>query len=158
MQRRWLTGLVCIFGAGGVPAANLLDVYTRALDPHPLWHQASFNRLATHESKTQAVLGLLPLDVSANKNFIGVGSVQIKTPAYLGATLSLNVFNWDNWVALKSADAQVAQAEANYQAAAQSLIQRVSQQYFAVLAAQDTLTAQQSALQSVQTQLDQAEQ
>jgi outer membrane protein len=158
MQRRWLTGLVCIFGAGGVPAANLLDVYTRALDTDPLWHQANFNRLATHESKTQAVLGLLPLDVSANKNFIGVGSVQIKTPAYLGATLSLNVFNWDNWVALKSADAQVAQAEANYQAAAQSLIQRVSQQYFAVLAAQDTLTAQQSALQSVQTQLDQAEQ
>ena len=158
MQRRWLTGLVCLFGVGGVPAASLLDVYTRALDTDPLWHQASFNRLATHESKTQAVLGLLPLDVSANKNFIGVGSVQLKTPAYLGATLSLNVFNWDNWVALKSADAQVAQAEANYQAAAQSLIQRVSQQYFAVLAAQDTLTAQQSALQSVQTQLDQAEQ
>jgi len=158
MQRRWLTGLVCLLGVGGVPAASLLDVYTRALDTDPLWHQASFNRLATHESKTQAVLGLLPLDVSANKNFIGIGSVQLKTPAYLGATLSLNVFNWDNWVALKSADAQVAQAEANYQAAAQSLIQRVSQQYFAVLAAQDTLTAQQSALQSVQTQLDQAEQ
>jgi outer membrane protein len=158
MQRRWLTALVCIFGASGVPAANLLDVYTRALDSDPLWHQANFNRLATHENKTQAVLGLLPLDISANKNFIGIGSVQLKTPAYLGATLSLNVFNWDNWVALKSADAQVAQAEANYQAAAQSLIQRVSQQYFAVLAAQDTLTAQQSALQSVQTQLDQAEQ
>jgi outer membrane protein len=101
---------------------------------------------------------LLPLDVSANKNFIGIGSTQIKTPAYLGASLSLNVFNWDNWVALKAADATVAQAEANYQAAAQSLIQRVSQQYFAVLAAQDTLTAEQSALQSVQTQLDQAEQ
>jgi outer membrane protein len=158
MQRSWLIGLVGICAATGAVAANLLDVYNRALDTDPLWHQAGFNRLATHENKTQAVLNLLPLDVTANKNFVGVGSVPIKTPAYLGATLSLNVFNWDNWVALKAADATIAQAEANYQAAAQSLIQRVSQQYFAVLAAQDTLTAEQSALESVQTQLDQAEQ
>jgi outer membrane protein len=158
MQRSWLIGLLCICAAASAPAASLLDVYNRALDTDPLWHQASFSRLATHESKTQAVLNLLPLDITANKNFVGVGSVPIKTPAYLGATLSLNIFNWDNWVALKAADATVAQAEANYQAAAQNLIQRVSQQYFAVLAAQDTLTAEQSALQSVQTQLDQAEQ
>jgi outer membrane protein len=158
MQRCWLIVLVCIGAANSAPATNLLDVYNRALDTDPLWHQASFNRLATHETKTQAVLNLLPLDVTANKNFVGIGSVPIKTPAYLGARLSLNVFNWDNWVALKAADATVAQAEANYQAAAQSLIQRVSQQYFAVLAAQDTLSAQQSALESVQTQLDQAEQ
>jgi outer membrane protein len=158
MQRSLLIGLVCIGAAASVQPANLLDVYNRALDTDPLWHQAGFNRLATHENKTQAVLNLLPLDVTANKNFVGVGSVPIKTPAYLGASLSLNVFNWDSWVALKAADATVAQAEANYQAAAQSLIQRVSQQYFAVLAAQDTLSAEQSALESVQTQLDQAEQ
>jgi outer membrane protein len=144
--------------SGHVAAVNLLDVYNRALDTDPLWHQASATRLATRETKTQAVLGLVPLDISANKNFIGIGSTQIKTPAYLGAGLSINLFNWDNWVALKAADATVAQAEANYQSAAQSLVQRVSQQYFAVLAAQDTLTADQSALQSVQTQLDQAEQ
>jgi outer membrane protein len=144
--------------AGGASAASLLDVYQRALDTDPLWHQAQFNRLAVHETKTQAVLNLLPLDVTANKNFLGIGSTQIKTPAFLNASLTFNVFSWDNWVALKAADASVAQAEANYQAAAQSLIQRVSQQYFAVLAAQDTLTAQQSALESVQQQLDQAEQ
>ena len=139
-------------------AVDLLDVYGRALAADPLWQQATASRLATHETKTQAVLNLLPLDVSANKNWIGVGSVQLKTPAFLGASLSVNLFNWDNWIALKAADATVAQAEANYQAAAQSLIQRVAQQYFAVLAAQDTLTAEQSAFESVQIQLDQAEQ
>jgi outer membrane protein len=158
MQRSSLVGLLYICVAANAPAASLLDVYNRALDTDPLWHQAGFNRLATHEDKTQAVLNLLPLDVTANKNFVAVGSVPIKTPAYLAASLSLNLFNWDSWVALKAADATVAQAEANYQAAAQSLIQRVSQQYFAVLAAQDTLSAEQSALESVQTQLDQAEQ
>ncbi|MGH8231401.1 MAG: TolC family outer membrane protein [Steroidobacteraceae bacterium] len=158
MKVRCLLGIAGVMVSGHAAAVNLLDVYNRALDTDPLWHQASATRLATHETKTQAVLGLVPLDISANKNFIGIGSTQIKTPAYLGAGLSINLFNWDNWVALKAADASVAQAEANYQAAAQSLVQRVSQQYFAVLAAQDTLTAEQSALQSVQTQLDQAEQ
>jgi outer membrane protein len=158
MRCPWLFAVLCVCAAGRAAAVDLLDVYGRALDTDPLWHQATANRLATHETKTQAVLNLLPLDVSANKNFIGIGSVQVKTPVFLAAGLSVNLFNWDNWVALKAADATVAQAEANYQAAAQSLIQRVSQQYFAVLAAQDTLTAEQSALESVQTQLDQAEQ
>jgi len=110
------------------------------------------------ETRTQALINLLPLDVTANKNFIGIGGDTIRTPAFAAANLSINLFSWDNWVALKAADATVAQGEANYQVAAQSLIQRVSQQYFAVLAAQDTLAAQQSALRSVQTQLDQAQQ
>ena len=122
MKRVRLFAVLCLGMTGTAAAASLLDVYNRALDTDPLWHQATATRLASRESKTQAVLGLLPLDVSANKNFIGIGSTQIKTPAYLGASLSLNVFNWDNWVALKAADATVAQAEANYQAAAQSLI------------------------------------
>lgn len=154
----WLLAVLGTGAGSSAAAVDLLAVYQRALDTDPLWHQAVAVRLANHETKTQAVLGLLPLDVSANKNFIGIGSEQIKTPAYAGASLSVNLFNWDSWVALKAADATVAQAEANYQAAAQSLIQRVSQQYFAVLAAQDTLTAEQSALESVQEQLDQAEQ
>ncbi|HEX2790871.1 MAG TPA: TolC family protein [Steroidobacteraceae bacterium] len=158
MTRRWLFAILCAGAMSSAAAADLLAVYQRALDTDPLWQQATATRLAIHETKTQAVLGLLPLDISANKNFVGIGSVQIKTPAYLAAGLSVNLFNWDNWVALKAADATVAQSEANYQAAAQSLIQRVSQQFFAVLAAQDTLTAEQSAYESVQTQLDQAEQ
>src|ERR1700676_5108591 len=158
MQRCRGFGVPCICATASASAVNLLDVYNRALDTDPLWHQATATRLATYETKTQAVLTLLPFDVTPNKNFVAMGSVQIKPPAFLAASLSVNAFNWDNWVALKSADATVAQAEANYQTAAQSLIQRVSQQYFAVLAAQDTLSAQQSALQSVQRQLDQAEQ
>ncbi|HEY4975309.1 MAG TPA: TolC family protein, partial [Steroidobacteraceae bacterium] len=51
----------------------------------------------------------------------------------------------------------VAQGEANYLAAREDLITRVATQYFAVLAAKDTLAAQASALQSVTRQLEQAE-
>jgi len=158
MTHSWLIALLCFVVGGNAAAANLLDVYTRALDADPLWQQAGYTRLANRENRTQALLNLLPMDVTANKNFIGVGGNDIRTPAFAAASLSVNLFSWDSWVALKSADATVGQAEANYQAAAQSLMQRVSQQYFAVLAAQDTLAATQSALLSVQTQLDQAEQ
>ena len=71
--------------------------------------------------------------------------------------LKQNLFNWGNWEALKRADSQVAQAEADYQAAQQDLMERVSQRYFDVLGAQDDLEAQQVALISITRQLEQAE-
>jgi outer membrane protein len=71
--------------------------------------------------------------------------------------LKQNLFRWENWEALKRADSQVAQAEADYQAAQQDLMARVAQRYFDVLGAQDDVEAQQVALISVNRQLDQAE-
>jgi outer membrane protein len=154
----WLLVVVCGFVSCNAAAVDLLEVYSRAMQSDPLWQQATYTRLAVRETRTQALIGLLPIDVTANKNFIGIGGHEVRTPAFAAANLSVNLFSWDNWVALKAADATVAQGEANYEVASQSLIQRVSQQYFAVLSAQDTLAADQSALQSVQTQLDQAQQ
>ena len=100
-------------------------------------------------------------EVQANgQNFIESfpfnGRVDTTTHKY-GVDLSQNLFNWDNWVALKRADAQVAQAEADYQAAQQDLISRVAQRYFDVLAAKDDLEAQRANLESVNRQLEQAE-
>jgi outer membrane protein len=71
--------------------------------------------------------------------------------------LKQSLFRWENWESLKRADSQVAQAEADYQAAQQDLMERVAQRYFDVLGAQDDLEAQQVALISVNRQLDQAE-
>lgn len=158
MKCTWKLAVLWACASGNAAAVDLLDVYDRALDADPLWRQAVSTHLATRETRTQALLNLLPVDVSTNKDWAAVGSTGLNTPGYTGMNLSVNLFSWNSWIALKAADATVAQAEANYQAAAQNLIQRVAQQYFAVLSAQDTLTAQQSALQSVQTQLDQAEQ
>jgi len=149
--------LLCACMSGNAAAVNLLDVYNDSLTSDPLFQQAASTQLAIRETKTQALINLLPIDVSVNKAWGAVGSTNLNTVAYAGLNLSVNLFSWDSWVALKSADATVAQGEANYRAAAQSLIQRVTQQYFSVLAAQDTLSAEQSALQSVQRQLDQAD-
>jgi outer membrane protein len=153
-----LVGALCLGLSGAVHATDLLQAYERALQVDPQWRQAISTHLAARETKTQALINLLPIDISANKEWVGLGSRPLTIPAYAAVNLTVNLFSWNNWIALKAADATVAQAEANYQAAAQSLVQRVAIQYFAVLNAQEVLTAQQVALDSVQQQLDQSEQ
>jgi len=73
------------------------------------------------------------------------------------AQLTQTLFRWDQWQQLKQADSRVALAEANYRAAQQDLMVRVSQRYFDVLAADDTLGAAQATLEAVNRQLEQAE-
>jgi outer membrane protein len=84
------------------------------------------------------------------------GTVDTTTHKYT-VDLKQNIFRWENWVALQRADSQVAQAEADYQAAQQDLMERVAQAYFDVLGAQDDVAAQEVALTSVTRQLEQAE-
>jgi outer membrane protein len=73
------------------------------------------------------------------------------------AQLTQTLFRWDQWQRLKQADVQVALAEANYRAAQQDLALRVSQRYFDVLAAEDTLSAAEATLEAVNRQQEQAE-
>src|ERR1700678_2003887 len=180
MKSSFLVLAGCLI-ASVAPAADLLAVYQRALQNDPQLKEAEATRLASLESKPQAIAALLPQisgsgtisqekdkgqsnqteTVQANgesftEAFPFNGRVNTTTHKY-GVDLSQNLFNWDNWVALKRADAQVAQAEADYQAAQQDLIARVAQRYFDVLAAEDDLDAQRANLESVNRQLEQAE-
>jgi outer membrane protein len=153
----WMFVVVASLAAAAAHGTDLMQVYLRSRVSDPLLQQAVSTRLAIRETKTQALINLLPLDVSANKSWAGVGDKTITSKSTVNLGLQVSLFSWDSWTALKAADATVAQAEANYQAAEQNLVQRVTTQYFAVLAAQDALVTQQSALASVQIQLDQAE-
>src|SRR5580698_2599552 len=181
-MKRLLTFIAICVSASPAPAADLLAVYQRALQNDPQLREAEATRLAALEAKPQALSALLPQlsgsgvvtrekdtgssntteSVSAPgqptllESFPFDGRVDTTTHRY-GVDLKQNVFRWENWVALQRADAQVAQAEADYQAAQQDLMERVAQRYFDVLAAQDDLEAQQLALTSIQRQLDQAE-
>ncbi|HEX4240692.1 MAG TPA: TolC family outer membrane protein [Steroidobacteraceae bacterium] len=183
-MKRLLTATALILGliGGAARAADLLAVYQRALQNDPQLKEAEATRLAALESKPQALSALLPQlsatgiisrerDTGQNnttetvsapgtptqlETFPFDGRVDTTTHRY-GLDLKQNIFRWENWVALKRADSQVAQAEADYQAAQQDLMQRVAQAYFDVLSAQDDLEAQQVALVSIQHQLDQAE-
>lgn len=162
---------------------DLVAVYQRALQNDPQLKEAEANRLAALEAKPQAVAALLPQlsaagavskerdtgssnTVQSVTGLPGGGSVvesfpfdgrTATTTHRYGVDLKQNLFRWENWVALQRANAQLAQAEADYQAAQQDLIARVSQRYFDVLGAQDDLEAQQAALASINRQLEQAE-
>ncbi len=181
-MKRLLTLFVLCMSAAGASAADLLAVYQRALQNDPQLREAEATRLAALEAKPQALAALLP-QLAGNgvvtrerdsgpstitqplssppgpvilQTYPFDGQVTTTTHRY-GIDLKQNLFRWENWVALQRADAQVAQAEADYQAAQQDLIERVAQRYFDVLAAQDDLEAQQVALTSIKRQLEQAE-
>src|SRR5262252_1805696 len=166
------------------PAKDLIGVFEDALHNDPVIRQADANRLAARESKPQALAALLPqlngtagitrdhssgfqsqiFEVANTNNPNGPPQLVVartgdqidNTIQQWALNLRQNVFSWSNWMALKAASHEVAQAEANYAAAEQQLILRVSQAYFAVLTAYDTLQADQTALEAISRQLDQA--
>ena len=166
--------LACLLAAvaGTAQPKDLVGVFEDALKSDPVIRQADANRLAARESRPQAWSALLPqLNGTAGVNrdhndgtqpfFFSSGIFPLNvgvstTTRTWGLNLRQNVFSWSNWMTLKAASAQVAQAEATYQAAEQQLILRVAQAYFNVLTADDTLEADQAALEAISRQLDQA--
>lgn len=177
MHRRIVWTLGLIFSIHAAQAEDLLNVYQRALNNDPQIREADANRRATRESKPQALAALLPQvsgsaaydkdnnDGTSTSTFVLNGVLTPSdrsgdgdsTTRRWSVDLRQSVFSWNNWVALKRADRQVAQAEADYQAAQQDLVTRVAARYFDVLAAQDNVDAQQSAFEAISRQLEQAD-
>ena len=168
--------------AQGADIANLVDIYEKALRNDPQIREADANRLANRESKPQALAALLPQINAAgsySKDTSDGSSIELdpldpsdedsalvtstrttdgdSTDRSWSITLRQSLFRWDQWATLRRADAQVAQAEADYQAAQQDLIQRTAQRYFDVLAAQDTVDSAQATLEAFSRQLEQAD-
>jgi outer membrane protein len=171
---------VSLLGSGPARAENLVEVYQAAIQSDPVIRQAEAERLAALEAKPQARALLLPqLNVSGQAytanydststfpqvdrttgDILTVGNrstTDISQYWDYSAELTQTVFRWDQWQQLKRADSRVALAEANYRAAQQDLMVRVSQRYFDVLAAEDTLAAAEATLQAFTRQLEQAE-
>ena len=156
-------------------AADLKAVYERALTNDPLIREAEANRLATRESKPQAVAALLPQvtadgtwneTVDTNSTGIFVAPNLPLTPqvnnfdgdsSSWNLTLRQSVFRWENWATYQRANSERAQAEADYLVAQQDLVLRTAEAYFNVLAARDTLEAAQAAYDAIGRQLEQSE-
>ena len=164
---------------------NLFEVYQAAVRNDPVIREAEARRLAALEVKPQA-RGLLFPQVSIGGQYATSSDESESvfnqavdhddnpaTPPVIAivnnnqssdsdywqyqAELTQTIFRWDQWQTLKRASAEVAVAEANYRAAQQDLLVRVSSRYFDVLAADDTLSAAEATLQAVNRQLEQAE-
>lgn len=160
-------GLACIvLAAPGVACANdLLDAYHQAQGQDTALDAALHQRGAAVEARPQALAVFLPqLDANANLTRDKISSSGSGTPASVpgssapavssaGAqfgntavyalTLNQQLWSFQSFHKLMEADLQVAQAEASYRDAEQSLILRVATAYFNVLAAGDTLRTNQ---------------
>ena len=164
-------------------ADDLMEIYQFALRADPSLREAEANRLATLESKPQARAALLPQltggggygysqadgtsiiqqvnTIAGDPNF--GQTTEVPNPFDSNSTtlqwrvdLRQSVFQWDQFIALRRADKQVAQAEADFRAAEQDLMVRVATAYFDVLAAEDILESEIAAKEAIARQLEQA--
>ncbi|HTC17002.1 MAG TPA: TolC family outer membrane protein [Steroidobacteraceae bacterium] len=177
MNRAPFLALSLLAFSGSAQSKDLIGVFEDAVRNDPVIRQADATRLAAREARPQAIAALLPQVTgtasaqgdhnSGTQPFFGtnpngtafvepVQAVVDTTTKGWQLNLKQNVFSWSNWMTLKQAGREVAQAEANYQAAEQQLILRVAQAYFTVLSADDTLQADQASLEAIARQLDQA--
>jgi outer membrane protein len=172
-----LGGALAFALANAASATNFLQVYHQALQHDPAYRQAHATYMAAREARPEAFALLLPqISAAAGENWdhsagrngqINSSSnhslfssqlpyAENTTGKSWSVNLSANLFSWTDWMNLKAADHQVAAAQANYEAATQGLILTTAQAYFNVLAALDSLHAQQSSLKALTLETAQA--
>jgi outer membrane protein len=159
-----LAAALCCLG-GSAAAADLLEVYRLAVKADPVVRAAEDARLAEFEAKPQARSLLLPFvnftaEVDRNRDHITESSVGERgtfnyNSSALGLSLRQPLYNGDYFAQLRQADATLGRADAQYNAAQQALITRVSQAYFNLLAARDNLTFVQAQKNAIGQQLEQ---
>jgi len=150
-------------------AQDLIETYRLALENDPDYKSFYLNQYATAEIRSQSIAQMLPnvsLTSSSSrerlKNKKAATFQSSGTQHFWSNILSINfrqpVFNWGHWVQLNQADNRIAQAEAQFQAEYQKLIVRISEAYFNILAAQDTLEFTIAEKIAIAKQLEQSKQ
>jgi len=161
--------ILCLLTSLGAQAENLWDVYEQAVRNDPAIREAEANMQATMQAKPRARAFLLPqLDASGAYQYqdfsgtVGFGNLVTQqteadgTNQNWSVNLSQTLLNTDQWRRFKRADKEVVRAQVDYRVAEQDLMLRTAEAYFNVLAAQDTLTAEQANRDAIARQLEQA--
>lgn len=146
-----------------VHADDLMDVYRKAQARDTVLEAARYAAAAAQEKLPQAMAGLIPVvSISSNTNR-QAGATSFSAAPYVerqarnvSTTLQLTqpIFRAANWLAYEQADAQVRHAMAQFFQAQQELILRVSQSYFDVLVAKESVTVSSFQTKAVEQQLD----
>ncbi|HEX9174501.1 MAG TPA: TolC family protein, partial [Telluria sp.] len=151
MQKTLIGVLVAsAFLSFSAQAADLIQVYQQALANDATFASARASLAVGRERVPQGRAALLPtIGVAGSVVRSDADSSQLDGPFNTGGgavtsnqyTLSLTqpLFRWANWQTYQQSKLQQAITEAQFAQAQQDLITRVSQAYFDVLAAQDTL-------------------
>jgi outer membrane protein len=164
MQKPLIAALIAsAFLSLNAQAADLIQVYQQALANDAVYASARASLAAGRERVPQGRAALLPT-VGLSGNYVrndgtfspfnegasltspttGVTTIIGQTGAPYNSnqyTLALSqpLFRWDRWQTYEQSKLQQSVTEAQFAQAQQDLITRVSQAYFDVLAAQDTL-------------------
>ena len=140
---------------------DLLSLYRDAALNDPVFNSAKYSYLAGKEKLWQGLSVLLPQVAavgSETKNNLtpkGAAEVPLKSRAWT-VKLTQPLFNWDRWEQFRQGDMASGIAEAQYAAAEQDLVLRVTEAYFNVLNAQDTLNLTRNKKVLINEQLEQA--
>ncbi|KQV50887.1 TolC family outer membrane protein [Massilia sp. Root335] len=165
MQKPLIAVLLASAFSLDAQAADLIQVYQQALANDATYASARAAAAAGRERITQGRSGLLPTvgisgditknnaDFTAwNNNPLMAGGSNLRTNE-VQVTLQQPLFRWDRWETYQQSKLQQAISEAQFAQAQQDLITRVSQAYFDVLAAQDTLESTRAQKVAVTEQL-----
>lgn len=166
MHRPLLTSLALALAmANSAHALDLAEAYAKAQTNDPRWSAARNTYMADDAGTEVSRAGLLPSiiangSMSQNKfdAASGAASGYDFDATQWSAKASQPLFNANAWFAYQGAKAVSSQAEARFHSAEQDLALRVSQSYFAVLSAQETLAYSESEEAAYGRQLDQAQQ
>lgn len=166
-MNRIALAIALAFGAASTGAADLAAVYQLAGANDPALRAARATRDANLEAKPLARAQLLPsvaLTGDASYNYQDVQSSQQGSfdqdfaSGDAAVQLTQPLYRKDRNIQFDQAEDQVAKAAVDYTTAEQDLIIRVSQAYFGVLSAQDSLTFTEANVKAIARQLDQAKQ
>ncbi len=166
-KRIWLATIALSLLTPVANAEDLMDIYRLALDNDPQLRAAAAQRRSTGEFKRQAFANFLPnLTGSANmtrgETDRSIGGFDIDIPntdtENYRLELRQTIYDGANYAQYDQSKAQVSGADADYEAAFDSLMLRSAERYFAVLTAEDALKFAIAEEKANARQLEQAEQ
>jgi outer membrane protein len=153
--------------ACSVQAADLLQVYRDARSFDAQYAAARASRDAGLEKLPQGRAGLLPtIGLSSETKWNDIDYETLNKPPVKRAaefnsnnwnvSLTQPLFRWQNWVGYQQAELAATLAEVQFVLAGQDLMVRVTQAYFDVLLAQETLATAQAQKIAIAEQLESA--
>lgn len=168
-MKKSIAALAVYCGLAGQAAygMDLLEAYLAGLGADPLVLQAEAKRNAIQKNKPIGIAKLLPTvtfngDISYNHTVTGQSYITTQANTDVSyrvgeftLRLSQPVFHYDSWVQLWQADNQIAQAEAQLEAAYQDLAVRVATHYFDVLYGEEKIEVTALQLHNLDVQLEQ---
>ncbi len=157
-----IAGATLMLTMGTAKGADLLEMYRLAQQNDPSYAAARHDYEAALERRPQARAALLPqASFSASRSEddrrdLDTNQSDSFTREQYSLNLRQTLFNWEQFVGLNRADAEIAQAEAELADADQNLILRVAEAYFGVLAAEEEERFARAEAEAIERQLEQA--